>query len=151
MTFDTDNLTVTLCARGMELEGQGKADEALSAFQQAWDQAEIPWEKSIAAHYVARHQPHISDRLHWNKTALEFGLKADPREMELLLPSLYLNIGKDYEDLKDTANALLNYKAAHSFASSLPEDGYGRMIRMGIANGLERIRKFNNQDEFHQS
>jgi len=149
MNFDASNPIVVLCARGMEMEGAGKPEEALSTFQKAWEQAERPWEKSIAAHYVARHQNNLAESLRWNKTALDFGLEAQPDEMSALLPSLYLNIGKNFEDMNDINNALENYLLADSISYNLPEDGYGRMIRAGITTALARIKHTGNSNKLY--
>jgi hypothetical protein len=56
MQFDPNNNIVKLCTQGMSLEGEGKKEEALKLFQQAWDEATHDFEKFTAAHYVARHQ-----------------------------------------------------------------------------------------------
>ena len=101
MQFDTNNKIVKLCARGMELEGEGKKEEALKTFQQAWDEATNDFEKFTSAHYVARHQDNIADKLRWDKTALNLALKINDENMRGTYPSLYLNIGKCYEDLSD--------------------------------------------------
>lgn len=61
-------------------------------------------------------------------------------EVKAVLPSLHLNIGKCYEDLKDFGNAKHHYQAALSFKDFLPKDGYGEMIKAGIDNGLKRIQ-----------
>lgn len=63
MQFDTNSKIIKLCARGMELEGEGKNAEALKFFQQAWEDAADSFEKCISAHYVARHQQSIYDKL----------------------------------------------------------------------------------------
>ncbi|MHB8206405.1 hypothetical protein [Mucilaginibacter sp.] len=55
-------------------------------------------------------------------------------------PSLYLNIGKGYEDLKEFEKAAENYQSALTYINFLHEDGYGKMIKGGVENGLERIK-----------
>jgi len=142
MQFDPDNKVVQLCAEGMNLEVNGKQEEAANLFMQAWDIADTDKEKFIAAHYVARHQQTIKDKLHWDETALALALKAG-EEYKAHLPSFYLNIGKCYEDMTDHKAALDNYKAALSFTNCLPDDGYGKMVKAGINNGLERLRNIN--------
>ncbi len=57
-----------------------------------------------------------------------------------VLPSLYLNVAKCYEDLGDFHNAKTNYEYALSHANLLPENGYGNIIKGGIRDGLNRIR-----------
>ncbi|MCB0538559.1 MAG: rRNA adenine methyltransferase [Bacteroidetes bacterium] len=139
MQFDINNKVVKLCSEGMELEGQGRKKEALKLFQQAWDEASTDFEKFTSAHYVARHQANIQDKLKWDETALNLALKIDDENVKGALPSLYLNIGKCYEDLNDFQNARTNYELALSFCNLLPDDGYGNMIKGGIINGLDRM------------
>ena len=57
----------------------------------------------------------------------------------LTLPSLYLNIGKCYEDLNDFENARKNYLSAKSYFDFLPSDGYGNLIKMGVESGIKRV------------
>ena len=59
------------------------------------------FEKFISAHYVARHQENIQDKLKWDETALNLALKINDKNIKGALPSLYLNIAKCHEDLKD--------------------------------------------------
>src|SRR5215203_2465990 len=131
MEFTQDNKVVQLCATGMELEGQGKPAEASNHFEEAWDCATTDFEKFTAAHYVARHQKSIADKLKWDKTALTHALNINDESIKETLPSLYLNIGKCYEDLNDFDNARSNYMAAFTFATYLPDNGYGNMIKVG--------------------
>ena len=137
MQFDPENKIVKLCAKGMELEIH-QPEEAEKLFLQAWNTATNDFEKLTAAHYVARHQPSIEQKLNWDKTALEFALKLNEDSMLATYPSLYLNIARCYEDLKDIDQAHQHYQSALSYAANLPDDGYGRMIRSGIKNGLNR-------------
>lgn len=139
MQFDPDNNVVKLCAQGMSKEGEGEAAEAARLFLQAWNEATNDFEKLTAAHYVARHQKTIEDKLQWDETALNLALKINNDEMKVNYPSLYLNIAKCYEDLKDFDNAKKNYQLALSFSNLLPEDGYGKMIKSGIASGIDRV------------
>jgi rifampin ADP-ribosylating transferase len=139
MQFDPDNNVVKLCAQGMGKEAEGKTEEAAKLFLQAWDEAIDDFEKFTSAHYVARHQKSISDKLKWDEISLNLALKIDDKAMKVSYPSLYLNIAKCYEDLNDSVNAKKNYILALSFTHLLPEDGYGKMIKSGISSGLNRI------------
>ena len=142
MEFDPDNHVVKLCAQGMGLEGEGKNDDALKLFQKAWDETTNDLEKFIAAHYVARHQKTLTDKLKWDETALHFALKTDNEMMKASYPSLYLNIAKCYEDLEDFNTAIKHYELALSHITLLPNDGYGNMIKAGIKKGIERVSSF---------
>jgi rifampin ADP-ribosylating transferase len=140
MEFDQSNPIVKLCAEGMEREGQGLKADALKLYERAWDASTTDFEKFTAAHYVARHQETISEKLKWDETALQFALNIDDDNVQATFPSLYLNIAKCYEDLNDLALASKNYTLALSFTDRLPDNGYGNMIRNGILNGLDRVK-----------
>ena len=141
MEFDPDNNVVKLCAEGMDMEGNGKPQEAGKLFFQAWSEATNELEKFIAAHYLARHQNSVADKLKWDKTALQSALTINNDTVKGTFPSLYLNIAKCYEDLDELDNAKMNYELALSFSDWLPDDGYGNMIKSGIMNGIERVIK----------
>jgi tetratricopeptide (TPR) repeat protein len=140
MQFDPNNIIVKLCANGMELEGQGRKKEALELFQQAWNQATNDFEKFTSAHYVARHQETIEEKLKWDETALHLALKINDDTVNGAFPSLYLNIAKCLEDLNDFANARKNYELALSHVGQLPDNGYGNLIKAGIMKGIERVK-----------
>jgi tetratricopeptide (TPR) repeat protein len=139
MNFDPQNKVVQLCARGIEQEGKGQPAEAARLYNEAWAIADNDIEKFTAAHYVARQQANTSDKLTWDKIALQHALNIDDDSVKPVLPSLYLNIGKCYEDLHDQEKAKENYQAALSFADFLPNDSYGNMIKAGIAKALREI------------
>jgi hypothetical protein len=141
MLFDPNNKIAKLCAEGMMREGEGQKKEATRLFQQAWDEATDDVERFTAAHYVARHQDDVAAKLKWDETALHLALTVNDDGVKEALPSLYLNIAKCYEDLSDMENAGKNYQLALSYADPLPDNGYGRMIRGGILDGMERTRK----------
>lgn len=141
MEFDKENKVVKLCAKGMAYEGKGEMKNASGFFHEAWSISKTDSEKFIAAHYVARHQNTVRDKLKWDKTALSFALKIGDKSIEGILPSLYLNIGKCYEDLNDFKNANSNYHLAQSYFDYLPNDGYGNMIKNGIISGIQRVNE----------
>ena len=142
MNFDPGNSIIKLCAQGMEAEGKGEKEEAHRLFLQAWDEAVSDFEKFTAAHYVARHQKNVADKLKWDEIALESALRINDDTMQVHYPSLYLNIAKCLEDLKEFGKAKENYQSALLFSKMLPEDGYGNMIRSGIRNGIERVSQY---------
>jgi tetratricopeptide (TPR) repeat protein len=141
MEFDPANNVIKLCAEGMQMEGKGKPEEASKLFFQAWHEAINNLEKFKAAHYVARHQKNVADKLKWDETALQLAQNINNETVQEFFPSLYLNIAKCYENLNDIENAKKNYDKALSYTDFLPDNGYGNIIKGGIIKGLERISK----------
>lgn len=139
MAFDPNNSIVKLCAEGMSKESEGKNEEALLLYEKAWNEASNNQERFIAAHYVARHQQDVNNKLQWDQQALDLALQIDDDSAKAHYPSLYLNVAKCYEDLGSPELAKRNYDLADFYAKFLPEDGYGKMIRSGIASGIARI------------
>lgn len=139
MQFDTSNPVVQLCAKGMQLEGEGRNEEAKETFYKAWETATTTFEQFTAAHYVARHQPTTADKLAWDEKCLQLAQSADDKSLQASYPSLYLNIAKCYEDMGNMEEAKKNYLSAQSYTSLLGDDGYGNMIRSGIQKGLQRV------------
>ena len=141
MQIDPNNPIVKLCAQGMELEGQGKTEEASDLFLKAWNESTSDFEKFTAAHYVARHQTSVSDKLKWDQVALHFAEQIDDISVKAAFPSLLLNIGKAHEDLGDFLHAKKYYEKALGLSHALPANGYGDMIKAGIQNGIKRLAK----------
>jgi rifampin ADP-ribosylating transferase len=140
MQFDPENLINKLCAEGMMSEGEANPEKAAALFQQAWDEASEPIEKLTAAHYLARHQNSVGDKLNWDEIALGFALSIPGEEIKSVYPSLYLNIGKCLEDMGELSKALENYQLASGFTKYLPDDGFGNMLKAGISNGIKRVQ-----------
>lgn len=105
MEFSPFNNVVKLCLQGMNMEESGKFEEAGKIFLQAWNEATNDFEKFLAAHYVARHQKTVSDKLNWLETTMHFALKVNDDAVKSAFPSLYMNMAKCYADLNDQINA----------------------------------------------
>jgi tetratricopeptide (TPR) repeat protein len=123
MEFSPTNPIVKLCLQGMAMEDQGKSEEAYQLFLQAWNEATNDFEKFLAAHYVARHQKDVRDKLKWLETTLQFALKINNDAVKSAFPSLYLNIAKCYEESGDIDNAKKNYELSNSFAEKPSDKG----------------------------
>jgi rifampin ADP-ribosylating transferase len=121
--FNPNNNIVKLCLQGMDMEEKGKPEEAGRLFLQAWNEATNDFEKFTAAHYVARHQKNVSDKLKWLETALQFALKTNNESVKGAFPSLYANIAKCYENLNELDNAKKNYELATSFTDKPSDNG----------------------------
>ncbi len=107
----------------MDLEEKSNPEEASRIFFKAWNEATNDFEKLIAAHYVARHQKSVSDKLKWIETALQIALDLNNDYAKGVLPSLYSNIAKCYEELGDLDYAKKNYELANSFEGKLSDNG----------------------------
>lgn len=123
MEFSPFNHVVKLCLHGMEMEEKGEPGEASKLFLQGWHEATNDFEKFLAAHYIARQQKTVSDKLNWLETTLQFALKVNDSAVESAFPALYLNIAKCYEDLNNPAKAKENSELANSFKYSSSDKG----------------------------
>lgn len=123
MEFNPNNNVVKRCLQGMGMEEKGKPEEAIKLFFQAWGKATYDFEKFISAHYIARCQKNVSDKLRWLETALQFALKMNDSSVKSAFPSLYSNIAKCYEDLSDFEKAKKNYEIAASFKDKPSDKG----------------------------
>lgn len=123
MEFNPNNPIVKLCIAGMVLEEKGSHAEAGQVFLQAWHESTEPQEKFISAHYVARTQKSVSDKLRWLETALQIALEIDDDSVKSALPALYGNIARCYEDLGDHDRARANNELSSSFRYNPSDKG----------------------------
>ena len=137
--MEATNRVAQLCAQGMMVEGHGHSEEAHRLFTQAWAESTDDVERCVAAHYLARVQASPQETLRWNREALERADAVGDERVHGFYPSLYLNMGKSCEDLGAWDEARRYYTLASAHATALPADGYGAMVRRGIAAGLRRI------------
>src|SRR6185295_1024297 len=111
-TLDPDNAVVRLCIEGMQAETKGKGNEARTLFERAWSTHSNDYEACVAAHFLARQQETHAEALRWNREALTRADAAGDDRISSFYPSLYLNMGRSYEDMGDTAEARRYYKLA---------------------------------------
>ncbi len=123
MEFNPSNKVIQLCVQGMELEENGKPEEASSRFLQAWNESTNDFEKYIAAYFVARHQEDVPVKLKWLETSLQFALRVNNEAVISAFPGLYLKIAKCYEGLGDVDNARKHFELANSFTSDPSDKG----------------------------
>ena len=140
MTIDSNNAVVALCAAGMAIEGDAPAARRL--FEQAWEARRDDYDASIAAHYLARHQTTVEDRLAWNiRAARHAEVVADDRARELKA-SLYLNLADAYLAVGNSAEARAAIGRAAESLDDLPADGYRDFVKRGIDGLLRRLDEF---------
>jgi hypothetical protein len=145
MLIDPENPVVRLCVEGMQAEAEDRFADARTLFEQAWAVRQDDLDASIAAHYLARHQDTLERILHWNQEALRYAnvvskQQEDSEQIAVFYPSLYLNLGRSYEDLGDHATARHFYRLADEWVKLLADE-YGDIVRRGIAAGLQRTLK----------
>lgn len=150
MEFNPNNPIVRRCIQGMDKEADGKPEQAHELFLHAWNEAANDFEKYLAAYYLSRHQHHISAKLHWLQTALQFALKVDRDAVRGVFPALYNNIAKCYEDLHNIENAQTNYALAISSANEHADKGpfyHGTRADLQIGDELTAGNSSNYQAE----
>jgi len=136
--MDASNPVVKLCMDGMTAEGEGRRDDARRLFARAWATSTDDFERCVAAHYLARHQASPAETLHWKREALTRARMVGDDRVRDFYPSLYLNLGRSYEDFGQREQARRYYNLAAESVASLPADGYGAMVRRAINNGQRR-------------
>jgi tetratricopeptide (TPR) repeat protein len=137
METDPNNPVVRLCAQGISAGMGGRADDAKRLYQEAWEARTDDYEASIVAHYLARVQRTPDEVLNWNRESLRYADAVNDERVAGFYPSLYLNMGKAYEDLGKRDEARKFYGLAEGEAATLPEGKYGDMVRHGVAERLE--------------
>lgn len=123
MQFDPHNHIVQLCLKGMDFETKDQPDEALKIFLLAWNEASNDFEKFLAAHFVARRQQEIREKLQWLESALQSALNVNRENVGSALPSLYLNIANCYEELNDAAHAAEYRATGNALMENLSDKG----------------------------
>jgi len=151
MEFSPFNNVVKRCLQGMSMEEQGKPEEAVKLFLQGWDEATNDLEKFLAAHYIARHQKTVSDKLRWLETALAHALKINDDTVKSAFPALYLNIAKCYEELSDTEKSKENAELAKLFNDNPSDKGpfyHGTKADLQVGDLLTAGGNSNYKSEF---
>lgn len=151
MDIDPSNKIVQLCSEGMNAEFEGRLEESKALFNQAWESASDNFEAFIAAHYMARRQLSLEEKLKWNLESYHLANTIDGDGMKKYFPSLCLNVGKSYEDLGQIQEAIQYYQLGADYSDILSENPYGNMIKSGITEGLKRVGALRNQNPILES
>jgi rifampin ADP-ribosylating transferase len=136
MLFDPENRIVQLCAEGITSRDVSRRHTLI---EKAWKEASNDTEKCLSAHYMGRIMAGASDRLNWDNQALDFALNIPENTIATFLPSLYLNIGKDYDELGLRLKACEYYQIAYTKALILDNDPYGKKIKSSIIKAMETL------------
>jgi len=135
---DSTNPVVQLCAAGMAVEGD--AEQARGLFAKAWDLRRDDYDASIAAHFVARHQPTPEDTLRWNQIAVRHAVAVPDDRTKPFLASLYLNLGESQRVLGQRDDAIESARVAHAALVHVPPGGYREFVAGAIARLEDRLR-----------
>lgn len=119
--FDPNNIVIKLCIMGMGLEDSGNVEDASMMFQKAWNESTDDYEKFIAAYHLARQQNNITDKLKWMETSLQCAINTNDDIVKSAYSTLYVNIAKCYEELRDSDNAKKNYELSELY-KGIPSD-----------------------------
>lgn len=137
----------------IDLGRTGDRDEARARLAAIWDElgpSGDPLHRCTVAHFAADLQEDPRVELEWDERALEAAMSlTDERaqryhaslQVEGFMPSLHLNLAEDHRTLGDLGRARQHADLAAAFADPLPDDGYGRMIRQGIARIASELRR----------
>lgn len=129
----------------IELGRAGERAAAIERFDTLWGEADAsgdPLYRVVVAHYGADVQAEVADSLVWNRRALEAANEATDDVVQrhhpelrvaAFFPSLHLNLARDYFTLGDEARSREHLEAANERVDALPEDGYGSLVRAGLA------------------
>jgi hypothetical protein len=140
MQIDPENHIVQRCVAGIQAEMAGRPHEALAAYTSAWEAATDPYERSIAAHYMARTGTTAEDRHRWNAVALaEAEQVSEPARVAAFLPSLHLNAGHSCEEIGRTDAAREHYRLGRAGLDELDAGPYTAVVRGGLDAAAERV------------
>jgi hypothetical protein len=138
MWFDPNNPVMTLCAAGMQVDGEPA--KALALFEQAWELRRDDFDASVAAHFVARHQTTAAATLQWNERALQHADALMDDRACALLPSLCLNLADSYRiDGRLDQAQVLALRGLVAVDQLPTDDGYAQFVRAGLNRLLERL------------
>lgn len=150
MTEQPDDAMAEIAAVAA-LAQAGHTAEARERFAEMWDRigpSGDPLHRCALAHYAADVQTDLSDELRWDLLALEAAHEiSDKRAKDLhrtlavasFYPSLHLNLADVYRRSRRWNQAKQHVALAQAAADALGDDGYGRMIRDGIARCAARL------------
>ena len=130
----------------------GERAEAAHAFDALW--AEVgpdgdPFHRCTLAHFMADVQDDPEQELLWDQRALAAADGLDDERAQAwhsslqvrgFYPSLHLNLAEDYRKLGRPEQARAHLEQATAALDALPDDGYGQLIRGGVARLAELLK-----------
>jgi hypothetical protein len=135
----------------IELARAGHGDVARPRFAEIWNEIGPegdPFHRCTLAHFAADVQPDVKAELMWDLRALAAADEVtDERAQRYhsslsvagFYPSLHLNLADVYRRLGEHEKAREHIGRAQAAVDVLTDDGYGRMIRQGIARTAAQL------------
>jgi len=105
----------------MRLEEQGQNGEAGVLFLHAWDNAVSDFDRFLAAWFLARVQPAVSERILWYERALELALTVGNQAVISAFSCLHNHLSSCYQQAGDLEKAAKHQELAITSLSQ-PED-----------------------------
>jgi hypothetical protein len=134
-----DDPVLATIAQAQQASLQGHREQAASAYEQLWTKVEHgrPLHRISVAHYMADLQDDPAEELRWDERALAAAAEVTPRDADApavapLRASLHLNAAGALHKLGRAEDARRQLHAARQAERTLPEDGYGRLVRSRI-------------------
>lgn len=145
--------TIIRIGEAVRLSHQGEREAARLLFAEIWDEIGgeqgDPLHVCTLAHAMADVQDDVRQELVWDQRALAAaGLLTEERVAAAgvtlpvagLYPSLHLNLSECHRKLGDLDRAHEHFQRARATIGALGDDGYGRMIKDGMARIAELLR-----------
>jgi len=105
-----------------------------------WEElAEDPFHRCALAHHAADRQTDPQAALAWDLRALAAADAVGDDRVAGFYPSLHLNLAEAYRQVGDLAAARDHLGRAQAVLDRLPDDGYGRLVRAGVARLAGRL------------
>lgn len=134
----------------MQLEEENKLEEAKNRFLGAWNKSTTDFERFTAAHYIARHQKSIPDRLKWLETGLQLALRINDDSVKAALPPLYSSIAKCHTELGNSDTAKKNQELADKYEDRPTDNGpffHGTKANLQVGDLLKAGGRSNYKSE----
>ncbi|NHA69743.1 hypothetical protein [Phycicoccus flavus] len=120
-----------------------------AALRTAWDGTETGahGQRCVLAHYLADLEGDVADEVAWDERALAEHAHLGDDDLAAVgiasaagfAPSLHLNLGDGYRRQGRLSEARREVEAGEDAAGALGEDGYGAMVRGGLARLRARV------------
>ena len=139
-----DNPVINLCIEGSAKELQGERQHAADLYLRAWEEAVSDLERFIAAHYVARVQSSAEMKLKWDQQALNCALKTNDEFAIESMPSLYINLAKDYQEAGSRDKAYFFYHKALACTKHLRDRGVAKLVESAVLKHIGSLANSGN-------